>query len=65
VLPCCFFGAEVFRSQELLDWAEKDPNYTELTATWAQNPHKVCVRNCATRGQNTAFAQQFREETAF
>lgn len=65
VLPCCFFGAEIFRSTELLDWAQNDPTYINIAEKWSQEPHKVCTRNCSTRAAITAFDHQFRQEIAF
>ena len=65
VLPCCFFGAEVFRSEELKDWVQNDPGFTKIVAAWGDKPHSVCTRNCATCNTKTQFGGQFREETAF
>jgi hypothetical protein len=61
ILPCCFIGGEVFKMDAELGHLVKNPH--DLVASFTQNPHPVCKRNCATQQNKTNFTQQFREET--
>ena len=65
ILPCCFWGAEVFRSDQLREWIKNDPEYTELARSLVEKPLPVCQRNCASCAGNTEFAGQWQEETPF
>lgn len=62
ILPCCFIGSEVFRMDETLKQLIADP--AALAASWANNPHPVCTKFCATTNKQTRFASQFQEDTA-
>jgi hypothetical protein len=62
ILPCCFIGSEVFRMDERLRQLIADP--VALAASWANNPHAVCTKFCATADKQTRFASQFQEDTA-
>lgn len=60
IIPCCWFGAELFtlddRAKELLaDW-------TLLESSWNNNPHRICVNTCATDYQGTSFSKQWQIE---
>jgi hypothetical protein len=60
VLPCCWFGAEVFNlddhALELVDSAEK------LSASWQTIPHRICSNTCGTDEQGTSFSKQWQQE---
>jgi hypothetical protein len=62
ILPCCFIGSEVFRMDQALKQLIADP--VALAASWANNPHPVCTKFCATANKQTRFAGQFQEDTA-
>ena len=60
VLPCCWFGGEVFsldtHAQELLsDWAQ-------LSRSWNHAPHRICQATCAEDTQGTSFSKQWKIE---
>ena len=61
ILPCCFIGGQVFKMDHELGHLVQNPH--DLVSSFAQNPHPVCKRNCATQQNKTNFTQQFREET--
>lgn len=63
ILPCCFFGGEVFRWTEQLQHMIDNPQ--QLIQSWNTNPLPICQHNCGTAAQKTSFEQQFVEETAF
>lgn len=63
VLPCCWFGAEVFtlddRAQHLLeDWNNR------LIPSWQTNPHRICSATCAVDDKGTSFSKQWKIEEA-
>ena len=58
ILPCCWFGAEVFsldkRAEELLsDW-------DLLEASWNNNPHSICSKTCGIDEQGNSFTKQWQ-----
>jgi len=60
VLPCCWFGSEVFtldtNAQELLsDWRQ-------LSDSWNSTPHRICQSTCAEDTQGTSFSKQWKIE---
>jgi hypothetical protein len=63
ILPCCFFGGEVFRWTPELENLVNDP--VKISQSWSHDPVPVCQHNCGTSQQKTQFEQQFVEETAF
>lgn len=63
VLPCCFFGGEIFRWNNELEQYVQNPD--SLKATWNTNAFVICQHNCGTCAAKTSFEQQFVEETAF
>lgn len=63
ILPCCFFGGEVFRWTDSLQQMVDDPD--SIIRSWPHDPPAVCKHNCGTSREKTQFEQQFVEETAF
>lgn len=60
VLPCCWFGAEVFT---LDDYAkELVNNWDKLTNSWDTNPHRICNDICSEDTQGTSFSKQWQIE---
>lgn len=60
ILPCCWFGAELFtldnHAEELLqDW-------NTLVTSWSSTPHRICLNTCATDYQGTSFSKQWQIE---
>jgi MoaA/NifB/PqqE/SkfB family radical SAM enzyme len=58
ILPCCWFGAEVFsldrRAQELLaDW-------NLLEASWTNRPHSICSKTCGIDEKGNSFTKQWQ-----
>lgn len=61
VLPCCWFGAELFtldeQAQNLLsDWNNK------LIPSWSTDPHRICINTCARDSEGTSFSKQWKIE---
>jgi hypothetical protein len=63
ILPCCFFGSEIFRWTPELEHLVSTPD--ALPLSWQTQPHVICQHNCGTSHNRTSFEQQFVEETAF
>ena len=63
ILPCCFFGGEVFRWTDQLQHMIENPDL--IVHSWQQQPMSICQHNCGTSAQKTSFEQQFVEEIAF
>lgn len=60
VLPCCWFGAEVFT---LDDYAkELLSNWNNLTNSWASLPHRICSDTCTEDKYGTSFSKQWQVE---
>ena len=60
VLPCCWFGAEVFtldnHAKELLtDWSN-------LENSWNTSPHRICSDTCSKDTYGTSFSKQWQIE---
>jgi len=58
ILPCCWFGAEVFsldtRAQDLLaDW-------NLLESSWHTQPHSICSKTCGTDEKGNSFTKQWQ-----
>jgi MoaA/NifB/PqqE/SkfB family radical SAM enzyme len=58
ILPCCWFGAEVFsldrRAEELIaDW-----NLLELS--WNDRPHRICSKTCGVDEKGNSFTKQWQ-----
>lgn len=58
ILPCCWFGAEVFslddRAEELLsDW-------NKLKNSWNTNPHSICTNTCGMDEKGNSFTKQWQ-----
>lgn len=58
ILPCCWFGAEVFsldsRAEELLaDW-------NLLEASWTNRPHSICSKTCGIDEKGNSFTKQWQ-----
>jgi MoaA/NifB/PqqE/SkfB family radical SAM enzyme len=61
VLPCCWFGAEVFtlddEAKDLLsDWNNK------LVPSWQDQPHRICQSTCSVDPSGTSFSKQWKIE---
>jgi len=61
VLPCCWFGAEVFtldaRAKDLLSsWNEK------LVPSFSNTPHRICSATCSVDPAGTSFSKQWKIE---
>lgn len=61
ILPCCWFGAELFtldnQAQNLLsDWNHK------LVPSWSDNPHRICTNTCTEDSTGTSFTKQWKIE---
>lgn len=60
VLPCCWFGEQVFAldpyAKELLD------DWHALEQSWNTRPHPVCVRTCSQDELGTSFSKQWQIE---
>jgi len=65
VLPCCFFGGEVFRWNKELRDSLSEPGFPKIVESWQKQPHKVCSRNCSSDNSGSFFQKQWAEETAF
>ncbi len=57
ILPCCWFGAEVFsldqHAEQLLS------NWNSIPDSWDTNPHRICSETCGTDEQGTSFSKQW------
>lgn len=58
ILPCCWFGAEVFSfdkyaEQLLTDWKQ-------LLVSWEINPHRICASTCGVDEKGTSFSKQWQ-----
>ncbi len=61
ILPCCWFGAEIFTLDQhakdlLTDWNHR------LIPSWSQSPHRICRSTCAVDDQGTSFSKQWKIE---
>lgn len=61
ILPCCWFGAEVFtlddQARDLLgDWNGK------LVPSWERTPHRICANTCSQDPQGSSFSKQWKIE---
>jgi len=65
ILPCCFFGSEVFRMDQDLKQALAEPGFPRIVEKWQDQPYKTCARNCSSSGSGSFFLDQWTEETAF
>ena len=58
ILPCCWFGAEIFsldqQAEELLaDW-------NLLESSWANHPHNICANTCGIDEKGNSFTKQWQ-----
>jgi len=58
ILPCCWFGAEIFtldnQAQNLLqDW-------NLLASSWSNSPHRICQDTCSIDDGGTSFSNQWQ-----
>ena len=63
VLPCCFFGSEIFRRE--LPW--NNTNLKEQIESFnsiVTEPDAVCKRHCSDSQGKTAFQEQWKSEEA-
>jgi MoaA/NifB/PqqE/SkfB family radical SAM enzyme len=61
LLPCCWFGAEVFtldnHAKHLLDnWNQR------LVPSWQESPHRICRATCSQDTTGTSFSKQWKIE---
>jgi hypothetical protein len=61
LLPCCWFGAEVFTLDSqakylLTDWNQK------LVPSWHKSPHRICRSTCSQDTNGTSFSKQWKIE---
>ena len=60
ILPCCWFGAEVFtlddRAKELLK------AWNKLENSWNSTPHRICSDTCSQDTYGTSFSKQWQIE---
>lgn len=61
LLPCCWFGAEVFtldhKAKNLLaDWNNN------LVPSWQNQPHRICKSTCSADTAGTSFSKQWKIE---
>lgn len=60
LLPCCWFGAEVFS----LDAAAESllADWTQIPVSWDNNPHRICANTCGMDEQGTSFSKQWHTQ---
>ena len=60
IMPCCFFGSEVFS----LDQRGRNlcHNTEALVSSWVDTPHRICQYNCGTQAGKTRFKRQWNIE---
>ena len=61
LLPCCWFGAEVFTLDNeaknlLADWNNN------LVPSWQNQPHRICKSTCSVDTTGTSFSKQWKIE---
>ena len=57
LLPCCFFGAEVFSLDNTA--INLCNNMDSIVNTWQDNPHRICSYNCGVKEEKTTFIRQW------
>ncbi len=64
VLPCCFFGAGIFQTDEYRDRLLDTENFSGLTESWHVDPHPNCVRHCGSDHVSSSFDKQWQMEVS-
>ncbi len=67
ILPCCFFGSQVF--QRTFPWTGADiksvvHSFNDLPEQWAIKPNATCSRYCTRSSKGTTFQDQWKTEEA-
>lgn len=58
LLPCCWFGAEVFSLDE---YAEQLLSaWEQIPTSWNTTPHRICSNTCGLDEQGTSFSKQWQ-----
>ena len=60
ILPCCWFGAELFTLDDYA--AELLSDWNQLPVSWTTNPHRICSATCSTDIEGTSFSKQWKIE---
>jgi hypothetical protein len=61
LLPCCWFGAEVFSLDSQAQHLLKDWNQ-QLIPSWQESPHRICRMTCSQDPNGTSFSKQWKIE---
>ena len=61
LLPCCWFGAEVFSLDSQAQHLLKDWNQ-QLIPSWQETPHRICRMTCSQDPDGTSFSKQWKIE---
>jgi ferredoxin len=60
VLPCCWFGSEVFSLDEFTKTLLSD--WTLLENSWSSDPHPICKKTCSVLNNGNKFTDQWKSE---
>jgi MoaA/NifB/PqqE/SkfB family radical SAM enzyme len=58
LLPCCWFGAEVFSLDDHAEQLLSDWN--KIPTSWDSNPHRICTNTCGLDESGTSFSKQWQ-----
>lgn len=57
LLPCCWFGSEVFSFDNETEFLLND--WHRITDSWDSKPHRICSNTCGSDQHGTSFSKQW------